>query len=141
GGFLRLDGVEFFGEFNTSADTPGDDEIRYQGRRAHDWTTAQFTVGPGGLSTDLYALVFQSDGSSSIELALRPGHHEGGVNTAEWKLLEDGVFGWTVIRPGSSLVQTDLQEEMAASSSLWVRSEFELEDVPDFDNLFLRLRY
>ena len=141
GGFVRLEDVTLFGESNTDGDTPGDNEIRYAGTRAHGWTSGQFTVGPGGLTTQFAALMFERGGADSFEVAIRAGHHDNQVDMEDWALLQDGALGWTVVHE-SALAQTDLQPAMLdVNASLWVRTEFDIDDPAQLDSLRLQLRY
>jgi len=106
GGYIRIgDGFPgFINEYSTNGDpVSGDSEIRFEGTGGHNWTWGTFTLA-SPLSTTLDALMFESGGGDSWEIAFASGHKTS-FNTTDFSLLEDTVNGWTVqVAP---LVDTD----------------------------------
>ena len=96
GGKLQIPGVTFLA--NTGSDagsTFSGDEIRFEGTRGHDWTMGTFTVA-SDLTTTIEAVMFESGGGDSFEVALFQGHTTTKPASAGWALLQDGQYGWTV---------------------------------------------
>ena len=139
GGLLRLEEVNFSGESNTDGDTPGDNELRHEGRRRRSWTTGHFSVGPGGLTTQLTALMFERNGIDSFEVAIRSGHHNHLVVADDWVLLENGALGWNVLQEATAS-RTDLENAMRdVSASVWTRGDFQIDDPTRLDSLTLQI--
>ena len=142
GGFVELDGVNFFNKQGTNGDVTGGDRIFFNNPRAHNWTTGQFTVPAGGLTTSLESLMFERTGGDSYEIAIRSGGWGNSVDSTNWTLLSDGALGWRVLRDAGVTIQTDVAGSMLGTNgSLWTRSEFNLASVEDYDSLTLRLIY
>ncbi|MFO0916248.1 MAG: lamin tail domain-containing protein [Pirellulales bacterium] len=144
GGVLTLadPSLTFSNEQGVASDTPGDNVLRYNTQRGHDWMMGQITVGPGGITTELNAMMFSQTDENSMELAIFPGHTTGPVNRAQWQLLSDGTLGWRVARPASAEILTDVQASMlGVNSSLWARSEFQLPAGTSVDALRMNVRY
>jgi hypothetical protein len=100
GGLLQFDNINFGvtdGENDTARVlTAGDGEIYYGGTGGHMWTSGQFTVPTGGITTLFRAVMFERGGDDSFEVAIRSGLHGNAVNSTDWILLSDGALGWAV---------------------------------------------
>jgi hypothetical protein len=141
GGALRLAGVNFTGEAGTNGDTPGDNEVRFEGPRGHSWTSGQFTITGSPLTTTLEAWFFERGGGDSWELAIRSGAGNNNY-VASGTLLADGALGWSVVTPTSVGEATNLQSVLqGANSTLWTRIPFQVTEEIDFQSLFLRMHY
>jgi hypothetical protein len=104
GGSLRIAGVAFLNEVNTNLDPGFDDTILFDAVRSHGWTAGEFTVGPGGLSAVIEALMYERAGGDSFEIAIAPGHLGNAVaDDGTWQLLGEGTHGWTAISEPSDL--------------------------------------
>jgi hypothetical protein len=147
GGYLRLDGVNFSGESNTSGDTsPGDDELRFEGGGAHAWTSGQFSVVGSPLTTTLDAIFFEAAGGDSWELAIRQGHGDN-VFVSGGALLSNGALGWQLETPPALTddylpVAFDVGAEMqGVNTTAYARYPFAVDDASAFDSLDLQVQY
>jgi len=95
GGLLRLPGITFTSEFGTNGDAGLDDTLLHDSTRPFQWTTGVFTVGSDTTLT-LDALFFEYVGSDGFEIAVAQGNVPL-FNTTDYQLLQDGVFGLSVI--------------------------------------------
>lgn len=93
GGTLKIPGVNFTNRTNNSG-SPASDEVRFEGTRPHRWTFGQFSLATP-LETSLEAIMFESGGGDSWEIALFAGHTTS-FNAGSWNLLSNGQNGWTV---------------------------------------------
>ncbi|MCH7228726.1 Ig-like domain-containing protein [Haloferula sp. A504] len=93
GGTLKIPGVNFSTRVSNSGSFAAD-EVRYEGTRGHQWTFGQVTLN-NDLETSLEAIMFESGGGDSWEIAIFQGHTTS-FNSGSWNLLADGVHGWTV---------------------------------------------
>ncbi len=123
GGYIRIgDGFPgFIDEYSTNGDpTSGDSEIYFNGTGGHAWTLGTFTLA-SPLVTTLDALMFESGGGDSWELAFASGH-KSSFNTTDFSLLQDEVHGWTV--QVASIMQspigfTDLGTSNITTTTAW----------------------
>lgn len=93
GGTLKIPGVNFTGRTNNNG-SPASDEVRWENPRGHRWTFGTFTLAQP-LETSLEAIMYESGGGDSWEIAIFSGHTTS-FNKNTWSLLADGVLGWTV---------------------------------------------
>ena len=147
GGLVKLQDVTFSSKSNSSASAAN--EIRYENPRGHAWTSGQFTVPAGGITTSLRALFYERGGGDSFEVAIRAGHFNNSVNSVDWTILEDGALGWDVetnavppIPPYESLIATDLEADMYDQhTSAYLRTRFTVDDASVLDTMTLRMKY
>lgn len=150
GGFLELKDVSFLETFNEIGSArPGDDQIIFSGQRAGGWTRGTFSIGPGGMTTELEAIFFEREGGDFFELAIAGGHESGDVDPATWQLLEDGTFGWNLETPATPALP-ELIDQLAFSvanemfgkhTSTYARLAFMVTDAAKLDLLTLRMNY
>ncbi len=98
GRWLRLEDVsfiEFGGQHNMG--TAGDNFFGFNDPTGHNNTVGTFTVGAGGLATELVGLFWERSGGDSFEIAIKAGHDTDMGGPADgWELLADGALGWGV---------------------------------------------
>ena len=110
GGKIVIPGVVF--EDWQNNDSLEDDEIRFEGIRAHAWTVGSFSLEED-LETTVTAQMFECDGGDSFEIAvLDEGVIEDPSPDFGWELLGDGVFDWSVTTTITPLVSADLSAEV-----------------------------
>ncbi len=98
GRYLTLEDVIFNGQGGQiNMGGTGENFVGFNDPTGHNNTVGTFTVGPGGLQTELYSFFFERGGGDSFEIAIKLGLDTsmGGPGDG-WAILTDGLHGWTV---------------------------------------------
>jgi len=98
GRYLRLDDVTFNGQGGQiNLGGTGNNFIGFNDPTGHNNTVGTFSIGAGGLQTELYAFFWQRGGGDSFEIAIKQGLDTsmGGPGDG-WALLTNGLLGWRV---------------------------------------------
>ncbi len=151
GCFLRIPGVTFLTrineEFSGATNPSPADTLVYGAQRGAANTLATFNIPDGGLWTTLQYDFYEQYGGDEAELSIAQGFRNG-FDGAAFRLLTDGLWGWSVKTTSSSpppnyssLIGTNVATEMANSDSAYIRIPFAVSDTPDFDQLKLRVKY
>lgn len=101
GGQLTIPGANFADAYGVSdpLGKGGPDQIWHQANRNYGSTGATFTVGAGGLTSQLHATMHQRADGSRFELVVRPGgpgNSTPAPGVDGWALLSSGAHGWEV---------------------------------------------
>lgn len=142
GGQLTLGNLNFVDEYNVT-DAVGNNQIRFEYPRGHDWTVGHISVPAGGITTSLTSLFYERGGGDSFEIAIRSGtQQDNGIDTNVWQLLGNGVLGWSVNTADTSGQKTDVLSQMKGiNPTSWLRIPFTVDDSSVLETLRLSMRY
>jgi hypothetical protein len=127
----------------------GSNQLTYAGVRSGE-TYGTFTVGPGGLTTDVQLDMFNGTGGNHLEFFVSSGTKSG--YDATFVPVANGALGWQVRQTGpdpsyQGKFGLDLQNQPTPmkgnSATAYMRIPFNVraEDLPAFQSLVLRMRY
>ncbi len=142
GGQLTLGNLNFVDEYNVT-DAVGNNQLRFEYPRGHDWTVGHINVPAGGITTSLTSLFYERGGGDSFEIAIRSGtQQDNGIDTNLWQLLGNGVLGWSVNTADTAGQKTDVLSQMKGiNPTSWLRIPFNVDDSAVLESLRLSMRY
>ena len=94
-----------------------DDQIRFEANRSFGWTIGTFELTED-LATSLIGSFHERGGGDSFEIAVLDASLLETPNADNgWKLLGDGVFGWSVVSTAEPLLSADLTASLTSGET------------------------